>query len=197
MRKITISVLALLLITLAAYAVPVLAIGPSNGAENSENDNFVINTGGLLNIHGNADGSLTWAYSTGGEHWTKWNWKAAEEGKGPLNNAIKVIPAKAVGPTSADDVAFMTMLLSYITESTDNKWIFLSGDSGPYTYTFRAASTYHQYETRGVLFWMLFFMFKTVGQLTNEQAFALADPAADMYSYGELWMHNSVPNHPA
>jgi len=197
MRKITISVLALLLAILIAYAAPVLAIGPSNGAENSENDNFVLSIGGLINTHGNADGSVVWAYSTSGEHWVKWNWKAAEEGKGALNNALAVIPAKAAGITVDDDVAFLAKVLSYITETTDNKWIFLSGDSGPYTYTFRTAAAYHTYGTRGVLFWTLFFMFKAVGQLTNAQAFALADPAANMYQYGELWMHNSIPNHPA
>jgi hypothetical protein len=43
---------------------------------------------------------------------------------------------------------------------------------------------------------MLFFMFKTVGQLDNNAAFAIANPAANMYPYGELWLHNSVPNHP-
>jgi hypothetical protein len=186
----------IVILMIVLVASPVYAIGPFNGAKESENDNFVLNVGGLINSHGNADGSLTWAYSTGGEHWVKWSWKAAEAGKGVVNNALVIVPVVAVGTTSAQDIAFMTMLLSYITESTDNKYIFLSGDEGPYTYTFRPASPYRAYGERGVLFWMVFFMFKTVGQLTNDAAFAIADPAADMYQYGELWMHNSIPNHP-
>jgi hypothetical protein len=195
MKKVVlITVVALM--TVAMLATPVLAIGPFNGAEESENDNFVLVAGSLLNVHGNADGSVVWAYSVSYQSWIKWNYKAAEPGKGVLNNALEVIPATDVGTTPADNAAFLALLGSYITEETANKWIFLSGDEGPYTYTFSAdAPTYHSYGARGILFWMTFFASKNVG-LGNAAAFAIADPIAQMYPYGELQMHNFIQGNP-
>ena len=153
----------------------------------------------MLNVHGNADGSISWAYSVASQRWIKWDYKAAVQGKRVMKNALAIIPATDEGESAADKAAFLTLLLSYTIEETANKWILLSGDEEPYTYTFYPANQdsqiYNSYGTRGILFWMTFVSLKNVGH-DNAAAFAIADPIAQVYTYGELQMHNFIKGNP-
>jgi hypothetical protein len=112
---------------------------------------------------------------------------------------LAIIQATDEGESAADNAAILTLLPSYTIEETANKWIFLSGDEEPYTYTFypanQASQIYNSYGARGILFWMTLFSLKNVGQ-DNAAAFAIADPIALVYPYGELPMHTFINGNP-
>jgi hypothetical protein len=101
------------------------------------------------------------------------------------------------GKSAADNAAFLMLLLSNTKEETANKWIFLSGDEEPYTFypANQPSQIYNSYSARGILFWMTLFSLKNVGQ-DNAAAFAIADPIALVYPYGELQMHTFINGNP-
>ena len=101
------------------------------------------------------------------------------------------------GESAADNAAFLMLLLSNTKEETANKWIFLSGDEEPYTLypANQPSQIYNSYDARGILFWMTLFSLKNVGQ-DNAAAFAIADPIALVYPYGELQMHTFINSNP-
>jgi hypothetical protein len=89
MKKIAAAILAATMLMMV-FAVPVMAIGPSEAEEVDNNPNLESMLGGLINLRGEASGTIVWAYSTTSQHWLKWNWRNPTDAKGIINNAIVV-----------------------------------------------------------------------------------------------------------
>jgi hypothetical protein len=102
----------------AVLTSPVFAIGPFNGAEVSENDNFALLGSAVNNLRGDGPpmGFNSWILGISG-NWIEWKIRDARFAKGIMNTAL-VPSLQDINPV------FMSG------EQNKNTWMYLSGETG-------------------------------------------------------------------